>query len=72
MNDLINHPAHYTSGAHECIDVIRAMLSPEEFRGFLKGNVIKYRYRAPMKGGEQDIKKAEWYEERLLHEAQNI
>lgn len=65
-NDNVNHPAHYTSGAHECIDVIKGILSPEEYAGFLKGNIIKYRFRAELKNGPEDIKKAEWYEERLL------
>ena len=67
-NDLVNHPAHYCSGAHECIDVIKGMLSPQEFLGFLKGNIFKYRFRAALQNGDQDIKKAEWYETRLLKE----
>jgi hypothetical protein len=36
-HDPVNHPAYYTSGAVECIDAIQAALTPEEFRGFLKG-----------------------------------
>ena len=63
--EMINHPAHY-SGKNECIDVIKAMLTGEEFAGFLKGNIIKYRFRSDRKNGEEDIRKAEWYEDKLI------
>lgn len=37
---------HYApEGGVECIDLIGAMLSPEERAGFLKGNTIKYLFR---------------------------
>lgn len=67
--DNINHPAHYTSGGIECIDAIKAALTPEEFRGFLKGNVIKYAWRERLKGGVESLKKAAWYLTRLTEEA---
>lgn len=59
--DIIEHPAHYTSGNIECIDAIRSALTPEEFRGYCKGNVIKYIWREKLKGGNEDIKKAVKY-----------
>jgi hypothetical protein len=59
--EQINHPAHYNQGGIECIEALAAGLSPEEFRGFLKGNVIKYLWRANHKGGAEDYKKAAWY-----------
>ena len=65
VDDTINQPAHYTSGSIECIDAIRAALTPEEFRGFCKGNVIKYTWRERLKGGDESLKKAEWYLKRL-------
>jgi hypothetical protein len=64
-NDPVN-PTHYTSGSIECIDAMEAMLSLEEFRGFLRGNSFKYRWRYRQKNGVEDLKKAMWYEERLL------
>jgi hypothetical protein len=65
-NDPVN-PAHYKRGAVECIDAIEAALSPEEFRGFLKGQVLKYVWRGPHTGAEAtDAAKAKWYLERLL------
>ena len=60
MSDKIN-PDHYKEGGIECIDYLRAKLTPEEFRGFLKGNAMKYLSRAEKKGGEEDYKKAAWY-----------
>lgn len=60
-NDPVNHPAHYTDGGIECIDAIRAALTPEEFRGFCKGNVLKYVWRERLKGGDESLSKAVWY-----------
>lgn len=54
-------PDRYSHGDIECIDAIRAALSPEEFRGFCKGNVLKYVWREQFKGGDVDIKKARAY-----------
>lgn len=51
----------YKHGGIECIDAIRACMSEEEFRGFCKGNVIKYLWRAEYKGGSEDYQKARDY-----------
>jgi hypothetical protein len=64
--DLVNSPIHYNKGGIECIDGIEAMLTKEEFIGYLRGNSLKYRWRFPYKNGTEDLKKAEWYEKRLL------
>ena len=56
--DLVNSPPHYRQGGIECIDAIRAALTEEEFRGFCKGNVIKYAWRERHKGGDADLSKA--------------
>lgn len=60
MSDAVN-PEHYKAGGIETIDYLRAKLTPEEFRGFLKGNAIKYLTRAERKGGAEDYGKAAWY-----------
>ena len=60
MTDAIN-PTHYKAGGVETIDFLRAKLTPEEFAGFCKGNVIKYLSRAELKGGAEDYRKAAWY-----------
>lgn len=61
MTDNVHHPAHYGAGGIEVIDYIRAKLSPEEFLGYCKGNVLKYVSREAMKGGAEDLKKARVY-----------
>lgn len=67
MTDNVLQPKHYMQGSHECIDEIKAMLTPDEFRGFLKGNVIKYRYRANLKNGKEDLAKADNYAYYLIN-----
>lgn len=62
--DAIN-PDHYKTGGLEVIDILKAKLSPEEFRGFLKGNSLKYLLRAEQKGGAEDYAKAMWYSSML-------
>ena len=65
----IDHPAHYNHGGVETIDKIKTMLTPEEFKGFLKGNIIKYIDRADYKGHkEEDLEKMNWYLKRLGEE----
>ena len=65
-DDPVNHPSHYTQGGIECIDAIRATLTDEEFRGFCKGNAMKYLHRERHKGGNESLEKAMWYIERVL------
>jgi hypothetical protein len=65
--DMVNNPPHYTSGGIETIDYIKAKLTPEEFMGYLKGNVIKYTSRAGKKDDViQDLEKAQWYMSRQI------
>ena len=64
--DAVNHPSHYNLRGIECIHGIEAMLTEEEFIGYLRGNSLKYRWRFPYKNGKEDLLKAEWYEKRLL------
>ena len=65
-DDPVNYPAHYTDGAIECIDAMQAALTPEEFRGFLKGQIFKYTWRLGKKDDAlQDLGKALRYGERL-------
>ena len=68
-SDSVNHPAHYNLNHKgiECIDAMEAMLTPEEFRGYLRGNSFKYRWRYRYKHNPvQDLEKAMWYENRLM------
>lgn len=68
MSDNVFNPKHYTNGDIECIDAIQSALTPEEFRGFCKGNTIKYVWRERHKGGTESLKKARWYLDRLIAE----
>lgn len=69
LSDPVNNPAHYTDGGIETIDYLQAKLTPEEFKGFCKGNAIKYMSRAGKKGDPvEDYQKAMWYLERLAVE----
>ena len=64
--DPVDKPIHYAASSIECIDAIEAQLTPEEFRGYLKGNVAKYMWRERQKGGTESLKKAKWYLSRLI------
>ena len=65
--DLVNHPPHYTNGKLETIDRIEDTLSPVEFQGYCKGNVLKYLSRAEYKGNPiTDYEKAQWYLNRMI------
>lgn len=64
--DMINHPPHYTQGGIETIEYIRAKLSPEEYVGYLRGNIFKYTSRIGLKGeSSEDSGKIEWYSKEL-------
>lgn len=62
--EMVNHPDHY-QGARECIDVMRDLFGDHAVADFCRCNAFKYRFRANMKNGDEDIKKAEWYENYL-------
>lgn len=64
--DIVNSPSHYTNGPIECIDAIKSALTQEEFRGYLKGNILKYIWRERLKNGPQDVKKSIWYANELV------
>lgn len=64
--DNVNHPGHYTSGKIEVIKIIEDQLTSEEYRGYIKGQVIKYITRERHKNGLEDLKKARWYLDRLI------
>lgn len=63
------HDKHYREAVVEPILVMQALFSHDEFIGYLKGNILKYRLRAGHKGGEKgmkdDLDKIHVYEEWL-------
>jgi hypothetical protein len=67
MKDNVN-PDHYKQGDIECIEAIKASMTHEEFIGYLKGNAMKYLWRYRNKNGVEDLKKMNWYSDRLIKE----
>ena len=66
MADNVNHPSHYNRGKIEVIKIQEDQLTYEEYRGYIKGQVIKYITRERYKNGLEDLKKAAWYLNRLI------
>jgi hypothetical protein len=63
-DDPVNHPAHYTFGSIEVIDVIEGLMLPYHL-----GNAVKYIARAGRKDKNkiaEDLKKAIWYLNRYI------
>lgn len=59
--DMVNHPPHYKAhpSGVECIQIT-------EHLNFCLGSAIKYLWRADLKNGTEDLKKAVWYIEREI------
>ena len=67
--DVVNNPDHYNTGNIECIDAIEESMSSVAFKGYLKGNCMKYLWRYDYKGKQvEDLQKAQWYLARLLNQ----
>ena len=62
MNDPVKNPSHYTRGKIEVYDFI-----VDQNLDYSEGNIIKYVCRAKYKGKTlEDLKKAQWYLEKLV------
>jgi hypothetical protein len=64
--DIINKPPHYNQGLIEPIDFIKS-----QNMSYIEGNIIKYTTRYKFKNGIEDLKKAQWYLDKLIAEYQN-
>ena len=70
LEDLVNHPYHYTQGKVEAIDVIEDAIkeAPGAKAGFLQAQVLKYMLRLWHKiDAKEDAEKARWYLNRLIN-----
>lgn len=66
MNDNVNHPAHYT-GKIECIDAIEeATKDLSGIHAVCTANAIKYLWRWKKKNGIEDLRKGQWYLNKLI------
>ena len=65
--EKVNHPKHYNQGGIECIDAIEsATIGLEGVESFYTGNIIKYIWRWKYKNGIEDLKKIQFYLNRLI------
>ena len=64
----VTQPDHYNKGAIEAIEAIKASMHPQEYKGYLKGNCLKYLWRYEYKNGVEDLRKARVYLEWLINE----
>lgn len=66
--EAVNHPLHYGGDTtYECVKVLKAWMSADEYRGFLRGNAIKYLCRTGKKDEiVQELKKSAWYINKLI------
>lgn len=70
MVNMVDHPEHYNKSGIECIIAISATLG-EEFPAYCKGNIIKYLWRYQHKNGLEDLKKAQWYLNKMIDHYEN-
>jgi hypothetical protein len=69
MNNI--SPDHY-GGEIECIEAIKASMSQQQFKGYLKGNIMKYLWRYDRKNGLEDLQKADVYLQWLIKEESTL
>lgn len=65
MDDVVNNPKHYNQTGVECIDAIKAQTG-DGYEYYLQGNIAKYLWRYRYKNGVEDLKKAQWYLNKLI------
>ena len=57
----VEHQEHYTAQTVQPIQYMKVTMSPEQFEGFLLGNLIKYISRYRHRNGLEDLRKAKVY-----------
>ena len=63
--DMVNSPVHYNKAGIETIDALESMLV-DGFDYYLQGNIVKYLWRFRYKNGVEDLRKAQWYLNKLI------
>jgi|TARA_E500000318_G_scaffold107614_1_gene117178 hypothetical protein len=66
-DDNVNHPPHYNQAGIECLDAIAAATG-DGYEYYLQGNILKYLWRYRYKNGTEDLKKAQFYLNKLVKE----
>ena len=75
LKSEVDNPKHYDLFADgtKSLDVILKALAIEEYIGFLKGNILKYRLRAGKKGEASTcIDKSDWYAQKLTESVESM
>lgn len=67
----VDKPAHYNNGGIEAIEYIHQQLG-EGFTAYCEGNVMKYLHRWKYKNGVEDLKKAQWYLNRMIEAEETL
>tara|TARA_R100000030_G_scaffold96487_1_gene84684 strand:+ start:5987 stop:6289 length:303 start_codon:yes stop_codon:yes gene_type:complete len=74
-DDPVNNPFHYNEGDIECIDAMRAMAdgatNVSAHEAYCWQNSFKYLWRWPYKNRVEDLKKCQWYLNRLIAELED-
>ena len=68
---LVHRPPHYNLGGMEAIDYIKQQLG-DGIVDYCEGNVLKYLHRWRFKNGLQDLKKAQWYLNKMVEEQEAV
>jgi Protein of unknwon function (DUF3310) len=66
MNNTQVAGTHYIALSIQPWEVMESWMSGTEFKGYLRGNIIKYLARYTNKGGIEDLRKARHYLEKLI------
>ena len=62
VNEVDKKAKYHDAGGISFLDIAEAKLTPEQFEGFLLGNILKYSTRANFKGCKlRDVEKVEIY-----------
>lgn len=67
MSETVNHPHHYNTGSIEVMDAIDGL-----GLGFCAGNILKYIARYKSKNGVEDLRKAQWYLNRMIENESGV
>jgi hypothetical protein len=72
IDEMVEEPPHYNMGSIQCIDAIEESMGSTAFEGYLKGNVLKYLWRYTYKKKAlEDLKKAQWYLDKLIEQKES-
>jgi hypothetical protein len=66
IDKYVENPPHYTKGKIEVADFII-----DQKLSYIEGNIVKYICRYKYKNGIQDLKKAQWYLDKLIETKEN-